>query len=114
MLLKCPRIKRVYWKILSIILIFAFVSFYLKSFLNEKRGPNNFKPISKLAQVYEKEVKDYEDRIIPLLGHNGEPAYLEGKDAKDGEEALKKFALNTVLSDRMPLDRKLRDPRNPK
>lgn len=48
------------------------------------------------------------------LGEEGEAAFLDGQDAIDGEKALKKFALNTVLSDRMPLDRELRDPRNSK
>ncbi|KAG5882553.1 hypothetical protein JTB14_007160 [Gonioctena quinquepunctata] len=63
---------------------------------------------------FEKKIKDYESRIIPNLGDNGEPSYLDGNDAREGERALKTFALNTILSDRMPLNRKLRDPRNKK
>lgn len=64
--------------------------------------------------IWEKKIRDYESKIIPNLGNYGEPAYLQGEDKKKGEEALKKVALNTVLSDRMPLDRTLRDPRNKK
>lgn len=60
----------------------------------------------------EKRLKDYERKIVMDLGRDGEPAYLEGKDKEDGAKALKELALNTVLSDRMPLNRTLRDPRN--
>lgn len=66
------------------------------------------------TSILEQKLVDYESRIIPGLGDNGEPAFLDGVDASEGEKALKKWALNYVLSDRMPLDRKLRDPRNKK
>lgn len=72
------------------------------------------KLISTVQMDYEQKLKEYESKIIPNLGDNGDPAYLDGKEAQKGEEALKTFALNTVLSDRMPLNRKLRDPRNKK
>lgn len=112
MLLKCPRIKRVYLKLFTAVFIIVILFLYLRHF--SEKTPTLSKPVSKLASLYEKTIRDYERKIIPNLGHNGEAAYLEGQDAKDGEKALKKYALNTVLSDRMPLDRKLRDPRNPK
>jgi hypothetical protein len=113
MLLKCPRIKRVYLKFCTTVFVIVIVILYLRPLLTHQVS-GNAKLISKLASVYEKTIKDYENKIIPNLGHDGAAAYLEGTDAKEGDKALKKFALNTVLSDRMPLDRKLRDPRNPK
>lgn len=63
---------------------------------------------------FERKILEYESRIIPGLGQYGEAAYLEGEDKEKGELMLKEVALNTVLSDRMPLDRKLRDPRHRK
>ncbi|KAF5285214.1 hypothetical protein FQR65_LT13329 [Abscondita terminalis] len=63
--------------------------------------------------VFEIKLRRYESRIVPNLGNNGEAAYLEDPaEKKAGDKALKKVALNTVLSDRMPLNRTLRDPRN--
>ncbi|KAK4877857.1 hypothetical protein RN001_010363 [Aquatica leii] len=62
--------------------------------------------------AFEIKLRNYESKIIPNLGNNGEPAFLDGDEKKAGDEALKKVALNTVLSDRMPLNRTLRDPRN--
>lgn len=109
MLIKCPRIKRVYVKFCALIIVIIIIVLSFKLLVRK-----SVEPISELEQIYEDKLSYYERKIIPNLGHNGEEAFLEGEDAKKGEEALKKFALNTVLSDRMPLDRKLRDPRNAK
>lgn len=89
----------------------------LISKLMPKEKPHSYshsKISNNLSQIFEKTLRDYESRIIANLGEGGDAAFLDGDDAKKGEIALKKFALNTVLSDRMPLDRKLRDPRNKK
>lgn len=117
MLLKCVRLKRIHVKCLFLVVVVTFlVMFYLKSKQNGKTDEvvKRGKFISNLSNVYEKKLREYESKIIPNLGDNGEPAFLDGSDALKGEEALKTFALNTVLSDRMPLDRKLRDPRHKK
>lgn len=120
MLLKCVRLKRIYVKCFFLVLTVTFlVMFYLKSTRNERADVEvvvgkKTKLISNLSSVYEKTLREYESKIIPNLGDNGEAAFLDGSDALKGEEALKTFALNTVLSDRMPLDRKLRDPRHKK
>lgn len=60
----------------------------------------------------ERKLVQYERRILPNLGLDGEPAYLEGKEKELGEKTLKTVALNVVLCDRMPLNRTLKDPRN--
>lgn len=116
--MSCLRIKKIHLKILSIIfslLIFYFIYQLLAVKENAIAVVNGSGKLVSQQQVeYEKKLRDYESKIIPNLGDNGDPAYLEGKDAQDEEEALKTFALNTVLSDRMPLNRKLRDPRNKK
>lgn len=119
MILKYPRFKRTYLKISVSLLTFGTVVFIYSNkstfFTTNKIVDTNPKKISsKLAFSFEKRIRDYENKIIPNLGHNGEPAYLEGPQVQQGEDALKKYAINTVLSDRMPLDRRLRDPRNPK
>ncbi|XP_065172790.1 polypeptide N-acetylgalactosaminyltransferase 1-like, partial [Atheta coriaria] len=60
----------------------------------------------------EEKIRAWEAGVIPHLGDDGEPAYLKGPDKEKGAAALKSVALNTVLSDRMPLNRSLRDPRH--
>lgn len=60
----------------------------------------------------ERKLVKYERRIVPDLGQYGEPAYLVGREKEMGEKALKTVALNTVLCDRVPLNRTLKDPRN--
>ena len=47
------------------------------------------------------------------LGKNGKPAILTGKDKVKGDRSLKKKAVNIVLSNRIPLQRKLPDVRDP-
>lgn len=47
------------------------------------------------------------------MGEYGEPSFLYGDEKVKGDLALKKKALNTVLSDRISLKRTLADPRNP-
>lgn len=74
----------------------------------------NDEKVAHLAGKYEGILQEYESKMITGLGNEGEPAYLDGEDRMKGEESLKTFALNTVLSDRMPLNRKLRDPRSPR
>nr|CAI5825810.1 unnamed protein product [Callosobruchus analis] len=115
MLIKCVRLRRLYTKLLfaSSILIFmvvCFISFDLEDQIKYSKQNAS----TNLRITYEMQLKDYENRIIAHLGENGDPAYLDGTDAKEGEKALKKIALNSVLSDRIPLNRKLRDPRNKK
>ncbi|XP_019875284.2 polypeptide N-acetylgalactosaminyltransferase 1-like [Aethina tumida] len=107
MLLRCGRLKRIHIRLLILVAIVATVLFLYLRLLTVEGG-------YEVGNVYEVKLREYEAKIVVGLGDNGEPAFLEGKDAIDGDEALKTFALNTVLSDRMPLNRKLRDPRNRK
>ncbi|XP_050292814.1 polypeptide N-acetylgalactosaminyltransferase 1 [Anthonomus grandis grandis] len=116
MLITCFRIKRIYFKLLLFLfLVGSVLLLYLKY---QHTNPSKLSPEklvrSEETQGYELALTEWESKIIPGLGYLGEPAALDGEDALAGEKALKKFALNTVLSDRMPLDRKLRDPRNTK
>ncbi|KAJ8916512.1 hypothetical protein NQ315_000154 [Exocentrus adspersus] len=119
MLLRCFRLKKIHAKCLFLVLVLAFLAlFYLKS-TQSGNGNADRAAKGKLlggggVALYEKKLREYESAIVPNLGDNGEAAFLDGADALKGEKALKTFALNTVLSDRMPLDRKLRDPRNKK
>lgn len=117
MLLKCIRIKKIYARCIFILIIIVCLVIIISQYLPKDTYNNSYtlsRVSSNLSQIFEKKLRDYERRIIPNLGDNGEAAFLDGTDAKEGEKALKKFALNTVLSDRMPLNRKLRDPRNKK
>lgn len=116
MLIRCIRLKRIHIKLLfllSVVLLVVIIISKLSpkdksSLVQNKRLSKNF------THILELKLQEYENKIIPGLGDNGEPAFLDGADAKEGEKALKTYALNYVLSDRMPLDRKLRDPRNKK
>lgn len=116
MLIRCIRLKRIHIKLFFLLSIIFVVIIISRLLLTD--DIDNQKQTSRLYQnktIYlEQKLRDYESRIISGLGDNGEPAFLDGVDASEGERALKKWALNYVLSDRMPLNRKLRDPRNKK
>lgn len=118
---RCPRPKR------NLVRCLVFVATALALFtyfrlLLPKKGDEDEEPMDEEAvmQMYmhdrkgwlERKIVQYERRIVPNLGHNGEPAYLEGNDKELGEKALKSVALNVVLCDKVPLNRTLRDPRN--
>lgn len=60
----------------------------------------------------EKAIREYESKIIKGLGEDGKAAFLDGDEKALGELALKSVAMNTILSDRIPLDRPLRDMRH--
>ncbi|KAL1501593.1 hypothetical protein ABEB36_006890 [Hypothenemus hampei] len=114
MLLKCFRLKRIYLKLLIFLLILGTLYLlYLNRTLNQIVSSKE-DLILDSENPLERHLREWESKIIPGLGDKGEPAFLDGDDAIEGEAALKKFALNTILSDRMPLDRELRDPRNAK
>ncbi|KAI7815448.1 polypeptide N-acetylgalactosaminyltransferase [Rhyzopertha dominica] len=118
MIVRCPRVKRNVLKSLLLLLTIITIYLYFKLLKVPEFGDNGISrqslQFTEEEWIWEKKIRDYESKIIPNLGNYGEPAYLQGEDKKKGEEALKKVALNTVLSDRMPLDRILRDPRNKK
>ncbi|XP_074026809.1 polypeptide N-acetylgalactosaminyltransferase 1 [Leptinotarsa decemlineata] len=115
MLMKCVRLKRIHARlILALLVTLLLIIIVSKLKTNENLESGQLVLDNNSTQIFEKKLTDYERRIIPNLGDNGDPSFLEGNDAKEGEKALKTFALNTVLSDRMPLNRKLRDPRNKK
>ncbi|VEN35240.1 unnamed protein product [Callosobruchus maculatus] len=113
MLIKYVRLRSLKLLFASSVLIFMVVC-YIAFDLDEQIKYGKEDVGTNLRTTYENQLRDYENRIIPNLGENGDPAYLVGIDAKEGEKALKKIALNSILSDRIPLDRKLRDPRNKK
>lgn len=79
--------------------------YFLRAYLRDDSWEN-------LDSPEEKAIREYEARIIHGLGADGRAAYLNGEDKAMGELALKSVAINTVLSDRIPLDRPLRDPRH--
>lgn len=119
MLIRWSRSKRNIIKAILLLLTLVLVFIYLKLLkLHKEYGYNGaFSLYNQISLTedqlkWEKQIQDYERRIIPNLGNNGEPSYLMGKDKEEGDKALKSVALNTVLSDRMPLNRTLRDPRN--
>ncbi|XP_018334357.1 polypeptide N-acetylgalactosaminyltransferase 1 isoform X2 [Agrilus planipennis] len=117
MFLRCLRYKKV---VLLGFFLFTIVYLFVRALhvIVMQRDEDVIKVRNAYVQnherdAYEKLIRDYEKRIIQGLGDYGSPAYLAGEEKELGNKALTKFALNTVLSDRMPLNRKLRDPRNP-
>lgn len=105
------RSKKIHFKIL---LLIFFIVVWLYLIPLSKKIPENKEIADKLVDEFEPILREYENKMILNLGDLGEAAYLEGEDYQKGEDSLKVFALNTVLSDRIPLDRKLKDPRNPR
>lgn len=120
MLIRWSRSKQNILKVSLLLVTLVTVFIYLRLLkLHKEQGHNgsflfqyNEIPLSEEEEQWENKIREYEQRIIPNLGNYGEPSYLLGKEKEEGENALKKVALNTVLSDRMPLDRILKDPRN--
>lgn len=116
MFLRCLRFKRQTIKyVLVVFLIVVLVLYIRKLQLPVNEAIINERQFDSHVNQYERQLILYESKIVPNLGNNGESAYLVSAEERDaGEKALKKLALNTVLSDRMPLNRTLRDPRNTK
>lgn len=113
MIVKCPvRLKRSTQRLLLVLTLLGVLFFYFRqlNYLGNK-GTSSF---SGEDAIWEYKIAEYERRIIPGLGDLGFAAELEGLDRIEGEKTLKKVAINTVLSDRMPLNRSLRDPRHSK
>ncbi|KAI4454710.1 n-acetylgalactosaminyltransferase [Holotrichia oblita] len=109
--MKVRFMKRTRIKSVIILIILAAFVIYLK-FLHDNQANKIIYPQD--IQVFEDKIRIYESRIIPNLGNNGEPAFLDGDDKEKGDNAVKLVALNTVLSDRMPLNRSLQDNRHKK
>lgn len=109
--MKVRFMKRTRIKSVIILIILAAFLIYLK-FLHDNRANKVVYP--KDVQVFEDKILRYEAGIISNLGNDGEPAFLEGDDKEKGDNAVKAVALNTVLSDRMPLNRSLQDNRHKK
>ena len=61
---------------------------------------------------FEKWIDKYEKNIDPNLGFNGEPAYLSGDDKIQGMKTIQEKSLNVILSNKIPLKRKLTDARD--
>lgn len=119
---RCPRSRRNLLRFVVFVAATVALLTYFRLLLPNKGEEEDEEPMDEAAimRMYlrdktgflERKIVQYERRIVPNLGHNGEPAYLEGKEKEMGEKALKTVALNTALCDRVPLNRTLRDPRN--
>lgn len=117
MFIKCFRIRRGNLKLVIVFITLIAVIIYVR----QLRKGNALLPMrlsgpgrGEEAARYEQFLREYEAKIIPNLGDDGMPALLEGAEREAGDAMLKKIALNSVLSDRIPLNRTLKDPRNPK
>ena len=62
---------------------------------------------------YEQWISEYMKGISWKLGEYGKPAYLSGEEKIKGNEVLKEKAVNIILSNKIPLQRKLPDVRDP-
>lgn len=110
---KCFRSQKfvkIYVVVLTLFLILYFKQHILYFF-----GVNKWLENEVLSQinVYEKQIRDYESHIIVGLGNEGRASYLDDADKEFGQLSLKMLSVNTVLSDRIPLDRTLKDYRHP-
>lgn len=106
MMRKCLRIRNLFlFYIISLVL--CIVYYFLRFYISEHSWDVNYNIPE------EKAIRDYESKVIKGLGADGKAAYLDGEDKTLGELALKSVAMNTILSDRIPLDRPLKDVRHP-
>ncbi|KAJ8680357.1 hypothetical protein QAD02_016144 [Eretmocerus hayati] len=64
-------------------------------------------------QRFEEWIAKYAKGVVRKLGDYGRPSYLHGEDKIKGDESLKKKAINVVLSNKIPLQRRLADVRDP-
>ncbi|XP_058800355.1 polypeptide N-acetylgalactosaminyltransferase 1 [Phymastichus coffea] len=80
-------------------------------FLQENFLKNHTK--YKENEKYEKWISKYIQSILPKLGEYGKPAYLTGEEKVKGNKVLKDKAINIILSNKIPLQRKLLDVRDP-
>lgn len=62
---------------------------------------------------FEEWIDKYESNIDPNLGEDGKPAYLDGDDRLEGMKVMETKSLNVILSNKIPLKRKLADARDP-
>lgn len=112
---RCPRPRRNLVKCLLFLAAAAALVTYFR-FLPEPRDSlqdvESDLETSDRKSWLEGRIRDYERRTVPGLGRNGEAAHLEGEERAQGKIALKTVALDTVVCDRVPLNRTLRDPRN--
>ncbi|XP_075212593.1 polypeptide N-Acetylgalactosaminyltransferase 1 [Lycorma delicatula] len=74
-------------------------------------------PIGKYSSavdaVYESLIRESESKIIYGLGNNGEAVKLTGDEAREGGEVYKKTAFNLVVSNKVALNRTIKDARHP-
>lgn len=106
MLRKCLRIRNFFlFYIISVVLFLIF--YFLRLYANDQSWNVDYN------NPEEKAIREYESKVIKGLGGDGKAAYLDGDDKTLGELALKSVAMNTILSDRIPLDRTLKDVRHP-
>lgn len=106
MLRKCLRIRK--YLILHAFILLLLLLFFAIRFL----ARDNDWELMKVLSDEEKHIREYESRIVQGLGADGKAAYLDGEDKTLGELALKSVAMNVILSDRIPLDRTLKDTRH--
>lgn len=111
MLFKYLRINRIYLKHYILLITLGIILICSKNLI-KKISPTKIS--SEWRDLFEKHIQKYEKEMIPNLGQNGEPAYLEEMQVQTGKNALKTFAANTILSNKIPLDRQLQDPRHSK
>lgn len=74
---------------------------------------NISKIILQIRYRYEEWIKNYTNNVSPSLGENGKPAQLGKEEKEMAEKLFKKKAINVLLSNKISLQRKLPDVRDP-
>ncbi|GLV38381.1 Polypeptide N-Acetylgalactosaminyltransferase 1 [Carabus blaptoides fortunei] len=105
--LRSKYIFKLYFAVLAILILIFFKKQIFRAF-----GRFEDEDTNKLS-IYEKQIREYESHIISGLGNEGRASFLDDTDKEFGQLSLKIVAVNTVLSDRIPLDRTLKDYRHP-
>lgn len=66
-----------------------------------------------MDHIYESVIRETESKIVYGLGDNGEAVRLTGDEGREGDEVYKKKAFNLVVSNKVALNRTIKDARHP-
>jgi hypothetical protein len=105
----CRRRRQSVWQFLCLLaLALVGLLIYYKYAKSAKPSDDN------VIRMRQKRFQDYQEseRRRSGPGENGEPVRLEGEEKKLGESLFKKEAFNIIASDKIALDRSIRDVRD--
>lgn len=110
------RYRKVPWRMVVLFLLTCGLVYYFVVYRHNSPWSKRSDSDSEILTFRRNRFRTYQQnersRVGP--GENGEPLNLEGDEKQRGEELYKKEAFNIVASDKISVERSLRDNRDPK